>query len=161
MELHRRYAGVLYDKCVRILRDPADAEDAVQETYVKAFRSLHQLSRELSPLPWLHRIATNVCLDRLRVRRRREPETATERLPLLADTPRDPVRALHLRRCLARLLAEQDRRGRQVLVACYVDGMTQAEVGASLGISRRAVVKRLGRLRARLRELVEQGDRDG
>ena len=98
--LHDKYAGVLYDKCVRMLRDRQEAEDAVQETFVSAFRSLDQFRYGESHLPWLYRIL----------------EKVTDSL---------------------------DDRSLEILVAHYLDGMDQSEIAGSLGISRRAVVKRL------------------
>jgi RNA polymerase sigma-70 factor, ECF subfamily len=53
--------------CARLLRSPADAEDALQETFLRAWRSLHTC--RASPRPWLYRIATNVCFDLLAARR--------------------------------------------------------------------------------------------
>ena len=52
--------------CARLLRSPADAEDALQETFLRAWRSLHTCHS--SPRPWLYRIATNVCFDLLAAR---------------------------------------------------------------------------------------------
>jgi RNA polymerase sigma factor (sigma-70 family) len=53
--------------CARLLRSPADAEDALQETFLRAWRSLHTCHS--SPRPWLYRIASNVCFDLLAARR--------------------------------------------------------------------------------------------
>jgi RNA polymerase sigma-70 factor (ECF subfamily) len=63
--------------CAQLLRSPADAEDAVQETFLRAWRSLHTCRS--SPRPWLFRIATNVCFDLLAARR--SAPLAVERVP--------------------------------------------------------------------------------
>ena len=76
--------------CARLLRSPADAEDALQETFLRAWRSLHTCRS--SPRPWLYRIATNVCFDVLgrtprgardggRACRRRSPRANSSRTP--------------------------------------------------------------------------------
>jgi len=70
--------------CAQLLRSPADAEDALQETFLRAWRSLHTC--RAAPRPWLYRIATNVCFDLLAARRR-APVTV-ERVPEPA-APRD------------------------------------------------------------------------
>ena len=64
-DLHRRYAGAIFDKCRWMLGDARAAEDAVQETYLKAFQLLPRIAgREPSAhLPWLYCIATHVCLQ--------------------------------------------------------------------------------------------------
>ena len=63
--------------CARLLRSPADAEDALQETFLRAWRSLHRCCS--SPRPWLYRIATNVCFDVLAARR--TAPVTVERVP--------------------------------------------------------------------------------
>jgi RNA polymerase sigma-70 factor (ECF subfamily) len=58
-QLHRRFSGVIYGHCVRMLGDRTEAEDAVQEAFVAAFRALDSFRYGESHLPWLYRIATN------------------------------------------------------------------------------------------------------
>jgi RNA polymerase sigma factor (sigma-70 family) len=70
--------------CARLLRSPADAEDALQETFLRAWRSLHTCRS--SPRPWLYRIATNVCFDLLTARRK--APVAVEHVPE-APAPRE------------------------------------------------------------------------
>ncbi len=65
-ELVTRYARRLYLVSYRILRNPQDAEDAVQETFLQVFRSIHKFRKESSLFTWLHRIVTNQALDKLR-----------------------------------------------------------------------------------------------
>jgi RNA polymerase sigma-70 factor (ECF subfamily) len=73
IELHREE---LRAHCTRILRSPHDAEDALQETLLRAWRSLPQFEGRGSLRSWLYRIATNASLDQMR--RRREPVMASE-----------------------------------------------------------------------------------
>jgi RNA polymerase sigma-70 factor (ECF subfamily) len=155
-ELHRRYSGVLYDLCVRMLGDRSEADDAVQETFVSAFRALDSFRYGESHLPWLYRIAANACLKLIRTRRRKGVALleAPERT---ADRERDPVRGIHARRVLEALIDELDERSQLILVAHYVAGLDQGQIAASLGISRRAVVKRLTSLRRRAGHLFEEG----
>ena len=61
-ELHRKYAGLVYGLCLRMLGTRAEADDAVQETFLAAFRGLGSFTYGESHLPWLYRIAVNACL---------------------------------------------------------------------------------------------------
>jgi RNA polymerase sigma-70 factor (ECF subfamily) len=73
LEEHR---AALTGHCYRMLGSIADADDAVQETMLRAFRSLPGFDGRASLRTWLYRIATNVCLDALTARNRRERPTS-------------------------------------------------------------------------------------
>ncbi len=158
--LHRRYAGVIFDLCLRTLSDRQEAEDAVQETFVSAFRNLSSFTYGDSHLPWLYKIATNVCLKFLRTRRRKGTGSLSHPEYVQAQGP-DPVHRIHVSRTLEQLIGELDERGQQILIAHYIAGMDQGQIATSLGISRRAVVKRLSALRKRAGHLLEEGSSHG
>jgi len=157
-ELHRKYAGLVYGLCLRMLGTRAEADDAVQETFLAAFRGLGSFTYGESHLPWLYRIAVNACLKALRTRRRKgaSPLDDQERWP---SPERDPVRDIHARRALEELLETLDERGQEILVAHYIAGMDQGQIAVALGISRRAVVKRLTKLRGLAADIWEGGSR--
>lgn len=75
-EIHTRHRGELLGYCYRMLGSPFDAEEAVQETMVRAWRGYTSFAGDSSLRVWLFRIATNVCLDLLRQRPRRERPVA-------------------------------------------------------------------------------------
>ncbi|MBN2715428.1 MAG: sigma-70 family RNA polymerase sigma factor [Deltaproteobacteria bacterium] len=158
-QLHRKYAGVIYDLCVRILRDPVEAEDAVQETFINAFKAMDSFSYGESHLPWLYRIGTNACLKMLRTKKRKgatpmeNVETATRDVAF-----DDPANGMSVRAELELLQQKLDERNMEIVVSHYLLGMNQQEVADSLGISRRAVVKRLTRLKKELpHDIVSNG----
>ncbi|MDD5308789.1 MAG: sigma-70 family RNA polymerase sigma factor [Deltaproteobacteria bacterium] len=157
--LHRRYGGVIFDHCLRILRNAVEAEDAVQETFVSAFKALPSFRYGESHLPWLYRIATNACLKSIRARKRRDARLAAVPADDGGGFP-DPIGLLHARRTLENLACEMDGRGMEILVAHCISQMDQGEIASHLGISRRAVVKRLAALRRRAAELFS-GNEDG
>ncbi|RME26474.1 MAG: RNA polymerase sigma factor, partial [Deltaproteobacteria bacterium] len=140
--LYRRYGDMVHGRCLTLLRNEADAAEAVQEIFLKAHRYAHRFEGRSKPSTWLYRIATNHCLNVLRTRRRR-PEDPVEDVAALAplpvgDSALDRVAGAQL---VDRLLEGWDARTQQCVVYHYLDGMTHDEVGALLGISGAAVRK--------------------
>ncbi len=158
-DLHGRYAGVIYHLCKRILGDKAEAQDAVQETFTKAYRFLDSFDREREYYPWLHKIGTNECLKILRTKRRKG--TALLEVPdKKASFELDADERLHIRQIFGRLMNELDERGQHIFVSHYVAEMNQGQIAEELGISRRAVVKRLAGIRKRAGRFFEKGSKD-
>jgi RNA polymerase sigma-70 factor (ECF subfamily) len=153
--LHKKYAGVLYDKCVRMLADRQEAEDAVQETFINAFRGLEQFRYGDSHLPWLYRIATNVCLKVIRTRQRKGT-SLLDKPDREAGHGQDMDTCLQFRSILEQVTAQLDQRSLEIMVGYYLDGMDQSEIAGSLRISRRAVVKRLTAMRQLVGGLLEE-----
>jgi len=166
--------------CYRMIGSADEAEDAVQETYLRAWRSYGTFEGRSSVRSWLYRIATNACLDALQQRRRRalpsglggpasdpdappgpaEPGTAwLEPIPDALVTPEseDPgviVAARDwLRLALIASLQYLPARQRAVLLLRDVLGFQAAEVASMLGTSTTAVKSTLQRARARLDEV--------
>ena len=159
--LHQRYASIVFDKCVRVMGNSADAEDAVQQTFMSAYRALPSFrDTGRGHLPWLYRIATNACLKMIAARRRHGTAPLDEAHDVSAP-PVDPVDALHARAIVERLLDLVDEKTLAIFIAHYVDGLDQGEIATDLGISRRAVVKRLTAMRAKASGLIPAEARDG
>jgi RNA polymerase sigma-70 factor (ECF subfamily) len=149
MELYERYGPALLRKAERVLQNRDDACDVVQELFVDLL-SRGQTSAEL---PYLYRAVTNRCLNVLRDRsthqRLLERQQAALRGPA-RTTLDERVVSLDL---LTKLSARLDGRCQEVLVYRYIDDMTQEEIAALTGFSRKTVGKRLDRVRAAARAL--------
>jgi len=65
-QLYLQYADAMYNVCVRILQQQADAEDALQEAFIKIFNNIHQYRNESSIGSWMKQIVTNTCLSALK-----------------------------------------------------------------------------------------------
>ena len=129
-DLYRRYTPRLYLTALRLLsHSEMDAEDAVQETWIRAVREMGKFRWESALGTWLIAIAGNVARDQLRkARRRDERELDPGDEPLTAVAPGE---AIDLERAIS-LLPEGYR---TVLVLHDVEGLTHDEIGEALGIA--------------------------
>ena len=126
--LYRENCNLVYTIAQRVLRDTSLAEDAVQETFVKIWRSARQFDAALgTPQSWISVIARNVALDLVRRRRPYEELSNTDIAEVAADPcePSDPK----LGQCLARLPSEQVI----AIVTMYTYGMSLSELSSHLG----------------------------
>ena len=149
-----RYQQPLLRTCFLYLRDRALAEDAVQETFLKAYRSLASFRGECSEKTWLMKIAMNTCCDLRRAHRLRriDPRRIPELLPQAAE-PFAPAEE-----ALVTQVMQLPRKLREVILLYYYQDMTVTEIAVSLGISQSSVSGRLKRARGKLRALLEGRD---
>ncbi len=152
---------LLYDQHVervwrlayRMTGDAALAEDAVQDTFIRAFDRLADFRGDGPLAGWLHRIATTVVLGHLRRRKRVQGhEAAHENLAALPGEA--PTRDPDLRRHLDRAVATLDETHRLVFVMHDLEGYTHQEIAAAMGTPVGTAKARLSRARARLRDLL-------
>jgi RNA polymerase sigma-70 factor (ECF subfamily) len=152
------------------LRDGADADEAVQDAFVKAYTHLGTFREELPFEVWFTRILINGCLDRLKARRRRErwlappPVDASgverdpaEYLPSRGPSPEDLVLLQERRRRLAGALAKLPERQRMVFVLSHFEGRTSREVSTMTGLNESTVRVHLFRAIRRLRAILAPG----
>jgi RNA polymerase sigma-70 factor, ECF subfamily len=160
-ELVQPYSRALEVHCYRMLGSLQDAEDVMQETLLRAWRSLERFERRASVQTWLYRIATNACIDELE-RRPRRPQPVQpypdSRLAEIASPVADPAARYALREGmeLAFLTAIQALPGRQraVLILRDVLGWTAREVADLLDSTVAATNSSLQRARATIDESV-------
>lgn len=139
---------------VRLVGDPFEAEDLVQESFVKAYTHLDRFDPRYRLSTWLQRIALNTCRDYLKSPRRREradpvSEPADERMPI-DDELALQRRAAHVRAAVARLRPKY----REVLILKYFEDLTNTEIERRTGDALAAVKIRVLRARGKLRELL-------
>ena len=148
--LVRRHQRRAYAVARAIVLTHEDAEDAVQEGFLHAFRALDRFRPEQAFGAWLHRIVANAALD---LSRRRKVRDADE-LPESVASPRGTRDAAERDELRARLRAGLDRlapRQRAVIVLHDVEGFKHAEIGAMLGIPEGTARSDLHHARAQLR----------
>ena len=135
----------------RHLRDTAEADDLLQDLFLKALRQGERFCSLTNARAWLFEVARNAIADKLRVSR------------VMVELPEDLVAVVEesdtvdtLTACLPRVLSELDMEDREVITLCDLQGMAQAEYAATRGLSLSAVKSRVQRARRRLKERMSQ-----
>src|SRR5688572_19305300 len=170
----RRAARIAY----HYLRDSAEADEAVQDAFVKAYQHLASFREELPFDVWFTRILINGCLDRIKARTRRErwllpmsgktgtrsaaaaaeatpaERDLTERVPATGLSPEQTLLGRERRREIATALAKLPERQRSVFVLSHVEGRTSREVSALTGLNESTVRVHLFRAIRKLRMLL-------
>ena len=147
---------------IGLVRDPAEADDLTQETFLRAHRSRQSLRDPDAALPWLYGIATNASLDRLRQRARREPSESNLDPEAVSPPDPEPSAALlaereEMSRCVQGFIGELSDSYRAVLFLHDVNGLSAREIAELLGDSTGSVKIRLHRARNKLRAALEEG----
>jgi RNA polymerase sigma-70 factor, ECF subfamily len=128
VRVHQRRA---YAIARAIVTTHEDAEDAVQEGFLHAYRALDRFRPDQAFGAWLHRIMANAALD---ITRRRKVRDASELPETLASFSRDPAEASDLRARLRHALGQLTDRQRSVIILHDIEGFRHGEIGALLGI---------------------------
>lgn len=145
-QLYAEYGYAVHRRCQRILVSSAEADDAVQEVFIRVMRYGTPRGSGVI-LAWLYRIAERVCFDQLMKKRREGTSPEDTQTPDSTGEPtvRTDRESLHD----AMVVLSRCRRSVQQTVLCYyVDQMTQDEVARALSCSRKTVRKRLARFAA-------------
>ncbi len=151
-----QYQTTLLRLCYIQLRDRTLAEDAVQETFLKAYKCFTQFRGECSEKTWLTRIAVNTCRDFQRGAwfRHTDRRVTPEMLPV--ETVQPDTEDLDLSLAVMKL----PRKIREAIILYYYHDMSTEEIAETLGIVQSSVSNRLRRGRDKLRKLLEGRDRD-
>jgi RNA polymerase sigma-70 factor (ECF subfamily) len=156
---YTEYYSRIHRYLLSMVRDGSEAEDLVQETFLRACQHQENLRDQRVLLPWLYRIATHVALDRLRQRSRRAPyESETD--PEEADVADGQslaqlVEQNDMSACVQYYLMNLSDRYRAVLLLHDAHGLTITEIADLLGISAANAKIRLHRARLKLKTCLE------
>ena len=166
--LVERHSHVLFRLAYRMTGNEHDAEDVVQEAFIKAYRSLDRFEERSEVGSWLFRIASNCAFDLLRSRQRRErPWTGGSRRNTFARTPStdpDPERlaaSADVRRKVDVALARMSARERSAFVLRHFEGRSLDEIGHALGMdvnaTKQSILRAVRKVRQVLAPVVESG----
>jgi RNA polymerase sigma-70 factor, ECF subfamily len=162
----------LYRYLLRIVRNPAEAEDLIQETFLRAYIRGDSLRDPDAVRGWLYRIATHAALDRLRQRKRQPALDSDQQLGCLPShvSPSASVVEIVERKetsaCVQRCLDFLPDHYRAVILLHQAHGLTAREIANLLGVSLFTVKIRLHRARQKLQQVMQEGcavssDREG
>lgn len=150
------YQTKLLRFCYAYLHDWALAEDAVQETFLKAYKHLSSFRGESAENTWLMRIAINTCKDMRRMHWFRciQPVPPEELKDIKGSqaTMADVELTVEVMKLPVKL--------REAVLLCWYQGMSCTEAAKALGISQQAVSSRLERARGKMRDVLKGGDAD-
>jgi RNA polymerase sigma-70 factor (ECF subfamily) len=167
-EIVRRHERAVFGVCKRLLGDVANAEDATQDTFIRAWRAIHSFRGGIVR-PWLLRIATNRAYDLLRARARRparsldaepfeiEPEWTS--LATQGDSPESYAARSELSSVLERALADLPDNQRLAIILSDIEGYGYEEIAVITDVATGTVKSRISRGRSRLRDALQEDDK--
>ena len=159
-EVVRRHDDRLRGLAYKLLGDRHRMEDAMQEAYVRAYRSLDRFRRDAELGSWLYRIVYNACIDELRRSGRRPvPIDAGE---VVWDAPSGragPERAVHASDSARRALAALPEDQRVTVLLVDGEGMDNVRAAEVLGVAPGTIASRLSRGRATMRRILDEDER--
>lgn len=166
-QLVLEHQNKVYSLAVRLSGDREEGADLAQEAFLKAWQGLSSFQGDSSFSTWLYRLTTNVCIDYLRGRKRRqgvEPalslDDADSGWAEPADWDQDPHRRLEeteRRKALDRGLERLPEHQRRVLVLRELSGLSYQEIGQELELDLGTVKSRIARARLALRKILLEG----
>jgi len=157
LSLFEAHHGRLYALARRLTATQSDAEDTVQDTFLRVARSSMRVPQESSEAEaWLVRVLVNVCRDRWRVQRGRRHLEAQYERPSWTPTPGNPEAALIAQTIIWKALSELPPRRRAVVVLHELDGLDISAIARMLGVSAVTIRWHLARGRRELARAIGQ-----
>ncbi len=165
-ELVKRYTPAIYNLAYRFTGDPAEAEDIVQETFLRVYRALPNSRLDLPFKPWLLRIAVNLCRDRAKGKHaipfsaldqeEGKEGLAIEEIPDDAPLPLERLEAEEVRSLLSQAVDQLPEAYRLAITLRYNEGLSYQEIANVLGIPLNTVRTHLFRAKQLLREWLQE-----
>ncbi|MGB7970330.1 MAG: sigma-70 family RNA polymerase sigma factor [Candidatus Deferrimicrobiaceae bacterium] len=156
-----KYQHRIYTLCRYLLQDPYDAEDAAQETFVKAFQGLKRFTPAASFYTWLYRIAVNTCLDHRRKASVRAGAAAAggndvgDAVPSADPSPESAYEKKEAQEAFQAALNRLSEKLQIPLVLREVEGLSYEEIAAALDVSVGTVKSRISRAREEIARVLK------
>lgn len=156
--LYRHTSAKLFGVCLRVLKDRAEAEEALQDVYIKIWTKADRFAAtDLSPITWLVAVARNHAIDRLRARK--APAAELDEAQAIADPKPDPERQAEAgseRRRIDACLGELEADRATAVRGAYLNGDSYAELAARFDVPLNTMRTWLRRSLLKLRECLER-----
>lgn len=156
------YKDKIFQICYRMLGNRHEAEDIAQEAFLRAYININSFNINLKFSSWLYRIATNLCIDRIR---KKKPDyyldaevagtdglTMYSQIPAETRLPEEDVESLELRDTIQKEISKLPEKYRTVIVLKYIEELSLNEISAILDIPLGTVKTRIHRGREALRK---------
>ena len=160
-EIVEQHSARVYRLAYRLTGNPHDAEDLTHDVFIRVFRSLHSYQPGTFE-GWLHRITTNVFLDKMRRKQRIRFDALSDesaaRLPTREVGPEGAYDATHFDDDVQRALDALSPDFRAAVVLCDIEGLSYEEIATTLGVKLGTVRSRIHRGRSQLREALAHRD---
>lgn len=155
LQLYRKYCDGMFCVAMRFLKNKDDAEDILQESFIKAFQRIHQFKGEVTFGAWLKRIVVNGCIDYLKSKKQRLVELDEGYMQVADDDNWEVAEEIDLEE-VKRAINQLPDKYRYVVQLFLMEGYDHSEVAQILDISETASRTRLVRGKGRLKELLSE-----
>lgn len=155
-ELYSRYGPVVYRRCLRLLQNRQEAEDATQHVFVQLLKNQNRLASAEDAVPWLIGVATNYCKNRYRDSERRNQRLELE--STTADHGDHSALTIEDRQLALQVLQRLDEQAQHIAVGVFLEEREKQAVAAELGISDKTVQRKLKQLVESARKFLGRGE---
>ena len=151
-ELYRMYKDRLYSTCVRLLGNTEDAEDALQETFVKVYNNIGKFRGDSSINTWLYRIAVNTCIEHTRKWKHESHHESLDDPEIKAPSPAAKKEHIDMKLIVEKEIEQLPEGCRTVFVLHTIEGFKHKEIAEMLDISDGTSKSQLSLAKEKLRE---------
>lgn len=154
-QLYRRYSNKVYRRCLTITKDPVDAEDYMQDIFVRVLSGLHNFKEKSTFSTWLYTVSTNYCMDRMKIGRKRSDwvELDSEITKTLAEN--NESAGIEERYQMIDLILEKIAPSESMYLRMkYESNMNIREMALLLQVKDSAVKMRLKRVRDKVKDIL-------
>ncbi len=150
-EIYKKYKDSVFRVCRRYATNDLDAEDMLQEAFIKIFRAYDDFEKKAKIFTWIYRIATNTCIDQIRSAKRNKADSIDYLEEIPCKNTKQDVTEIHL--TLNKLMKSFSKENREILFYYHIEGLKHDEIAEIMGVTRVAITKRFKKLESKFKHL--------